>query len=279
MKLGGKAKPKPIDQKVSADIAKWGERKGELLESEEAQVDDPEEKKRAKKSSAGDVHIINAPMPPVSVTASAPRDTSVLSTASACGTKCLLCRRQFASPELLHRHERESKLHAENLAKAAKAKASAPPSSGQSYRDRASERRAIYGQSAVPDDVVEGSNGRRRRSGSTELSYPVTAAAGASGSSLDSAPVAVSQDAANPGNQLLRRMGWNEGKGLGKDGSGLTEAIAVDSRAPQSKEGVGSDKASEIPPLNYADDVAYKNSLMLATRARFERVSGEKKEM
>merc|ERR1719502_2400031 len=30
---------------------------------------------------------------------------------------CMLCRRQFGSQELLLRHERESQLHAENLAK------------------------------------------------------------------------------------------------------------------------------------------------------------------
>jgi hypothetical protein len=36
---------------------------------------------------------------------------------------CLLCRRQFASPEQLQRHEKESKLHKENMILAVKAAA------------------------------------------------------------------------------------------------------------------------------------------------------------
>ena len=90
---------------------------------------------------------------------------------------CTLCRRQFASKEQLLRHERESKLHASNLAKANLAASTTGSSLGSvgpvgggvgaggsivgggQYRDRASERRAVHGQSAedmsrvVPSDT------------------------------------------------------------------------------------------------------------------------------
>jgi hypothetical protein len=49
----------------------------------------------------------SAPVPPV--------DPSLVA--------CLLCRRQFASPEQLQRHEKESKLHKENMILAVKAAA------------------------------------------------------------------------------------------------------------------------------------------------------------
>lgn len=76
---------------------------------------------------------------------------------------CTLCRRQFASNEQLLRHNRESKLHASNLAKANLTAGSIDNVAGSvthenvdiassigPYRDRASERRAVHGQSA-PD--------------------------------------------------------------------------------------------------------------------------------
>ena len=290
MSLGGKSKSRATEKKtetseavanvfskkVSADIAKWGERKDELKDGEEegggGDSAGAPGKERVKKNSA-DVHIINLPAAPPP---SAAKESSV---SYASGTKCLLCRRQFTSTEQLQRHERESKLHAENAAKAAKAKASAPPSSDQTYRDRASERRAIYGQSAVPDDVgmERGGGGRRRqRSNSAEpmnMSSSASVPSTAHGAVPENIPVAVFEDSSNPGNQLLRRMGWNDGKGLGKDESGMTESIAVTDeggRASTSRVGVGNSKAAEIPSLEYGDDVAYKNSLMRVTRARFD---------
>jgi len=52
---------------------------------------------------------------------------------------CVLCKRKFASLEKLREHEKISSLHQENLAKAEKA------SSITEYRDRARERRQIFG--------------------------------------------------------------------------------------------------------------------------------------
>jgi RNA-binding protein 5/10 len=145
------------------------------------------------------------------------------------------------------------------------------------YRDRASERRAIHGQSEIPEDILEPgrydevfqSDRRKRRAGSiTDLmvDQPV-------GTSLllpppPAPPQVLSEDVANPGNQLLRRMGWSEGQGLGKDATGrvesIAESVAATSRV-QSTAGVG---VTALPPSNN-----FKSSLQQRTMARFEQIN------
>jgi hypothetical protein len=74
----------------------------------------------------------------------------VLSEGAAVGFACFLCRRQFDSAEKLGRHEKESKLHADNVLKAAsQQQQQAVVGGGDSvYRDRAQERREIHGEKA-----------------------------------------------------------------------------------------------------------------------------------
>jgi hypothetical protein len=62
-------------------------------------------------------------------------------TAGGGGFPCLLCKRQFPSPEMLQRHEKESKLHAENLLKKNSTDTNST-SNAPVYKDRAAERRA-----------------------------------------------------------------------------------------------------------------------------------------
>jgi hypothetical protein len=260
-----------INKKVSDNIAKWGERQGELLPESDEGSRDTKSPAASVCSDGGSAQSFAATVDPSSIPAGT---TPAPATSFASGTKCLLCRRQFTSVEQLQRHERESQLHAENVAKAAKAKSSAPlAGSGQAYRDRASERRGLYGQSATPEDAAW-SGGRKR--GADVLDRAPGPPPGPVAS--ETGPVAVADDVANPGNQLLRRMGWNDGKGLGKDESGRVESIAVSAgssaRPPQSKVGVGNTEAAAIPSLEYGDTVTYKNSVIKATRARFDQVSG-----
>lgn len=145
------------------------------------------------------------------------------------------------------------------------------------YRDRASERRAIHGQSEIPEDILEpgrpdevfNSDRRKRRATSiTDLmvDQPVGTAL------LPPAPVPVlSEDVANPGNQLLRRMGWSDGKGLGKDATGRVESIAESVAAAsrvQSTAGVG---VAALPPSS-----DFKSSLKQRTMARYEQINNSK---
>ena len=189
---------------------------------------------------------------------------------------CYICRRQFASEEVLLRHEKESKLHAENLLKAQSQGGSSNQSQQPAiaYRDRASERRATFGQSSDP--IVEP---RRKRSRSRERDGGRRTSAREPAIAPQAPPPTVAEDTTNPGNQLLRRFGWQEGKGLGKDGSGMQDPVELKGvQRDADKLGVGV-KGSSIPPLDYGDGPnAYKESLLRAARARFEQAEQEERE-
>jgi RNA-binding protein 5/10 len=199
------------------------------------------------------------------------------------GAVCLLCRRQFANGEQLLRHERESKLHAENLAKQAASLQStaASASSGSinapsapAYRDRASERRAngpsypILDSSNVEDS--SNSNDVSNESGS-ERKYLISNTTSVYTSSVEP-PRDLKEDIHNPGNQLLRKMGWTEGQGLGKDLSGIENPIESVVRIG-SKAGIGAPQPTDIPSTPYGEGSAYRESLLKATRARYEQIS------
>ncbi|KAK3555915.1 hypothetical protein QTP86_029773 [Hemibagrus guttatus] len=57
----------------------------------------------------------------------------------------------------------------------------------------------------------------------------------------DDAPASVHVEISdkNKGRQMLERMGWKSGEGLGKDGGGITEPVDVQVRVPQSGLGCG----------------------------------------
>lgn len=205
---------------------------------------------------------------------------------------CTLCRRQFSSPEQLQRHEKESKLHAENLAKQNLAQQQSQTQTQNQqqqqpvvYRDRASERRAIYGQSEIPDESEFGrkdevfNRGKRRAGSITEYFIDNNGNNNNSSSSTSNTtpPTVLIEDTNNPGNQLLRRMGWSDGQGLGKDSSGRVESVAESVNAAstgrgQTKVGIGS---AELPQVNYSSDSNYRESLKKATKARYEQVCSQ----
>jgi hypothetical protein len=114
-------------------------------------------------------------------------------------------------------------------------------------------------------------------------------------SAATAAPVPLSADISNPGNQMLRKMGWTEGQGLGRDGTGMEQAVGV--ILAEGKDGTGSGSGAGsgiasgagakrvvgvgaeaqhgyIPPLDYhGEGRAYKDSLLRAAKARYDMVS------
>ena len=135
---------------------------------------------------------------------------------------CYLCLRQFTSEAEVNKHERLSELHRTNLnnedlvkrglAKLVKHGIPSVPTTAANnvptpeYRDRAKERRQVYGTS-------------------TKFSLP--------GKQSTSKPENSKSDSGNAsmpskGASLLGKMGWSSGEGLGAQGTGRTAPIATD---------------------------------------------------
>ncbi|SZF05266.1 unnamed protein product [Blumeria hordei] len=123
---------------------------------------------------------------------------------------CQLCRRQFKTEDEVHKHERRSKLHEENLknqtlvSKALAKLGNSNSDNSSLYRDRAKERRRAFNQPKQP--VLPPNRTSVVTTKETE----------------DPAPIQ------SKGAALLGKMGWTAGEGLGALGTGRTEAISTD---------------------------------------------------
>ena len=94
------------------------------------------------------------------------------------------------------------------------------------YRDRASERRVIYGQPDAPAPSNE------LGAGSTSASGRRKHAEGPSPPPKVPTPPPVlnpGEDENNVGNKLLKKMGWSTGTGLGLSGEGRVDPVFVTS--------------------------------------------------
>ncbi|XP_013415990.1 RNA-binding protein 5-like [Lingula anatina] len=157
---------------------------------------------------------------------------------------CLLCKRQFPSKEALQRHQQLSDLHKQNLDKLkASQAAQAGPSAGQ-YRDRAKERRQKYGSTDPP---INKKKQQQLRQQATAYEEPTKAGLG--------------QD--NIGNKLLQKMGWSQGKGLGRTNQGIVDPIQAQRRTMTA--GLGARGSSY--DINPGD--TYKDSVKKVMYARF----------
>uniref|UniRef100_A0A1D1YNU4 RNA-binding protein 5 n=1 Tax=Anthurium amnicola TaxID=1678845 RepID=A0A1D1YNU4_9ARAE len=162
-----------------------------------------------------------------------------------------------------------------------------PVQSLPTYRDRAAERRSLYGSSStsvgdeLPDLGAGDSNHEfsHRKGSSSEIGampFPPGVGRG-TGDSLSSAPSyeVITADRAidesNVGNRMLRSMGWQEGSGLGKDGSGITEPVqaqAMDVRA-----GLGTQQKKIDPKLEVNPGDSYRTLIQKKAMARFREMS------
>lgn len=151
-----------------------------------------------------------------SETSSAPPSQSFADPERHC---CYLCMRQFSTAAEVNRHERLSDLHRQNLQDEEKVdKANyklakhnlkhQADATGPQYRDRAKERRKIYGVVNKKGEQVGGSNAAKPSKASSEdESTPPVQSKGAS---------------------LLSKMGYTAGQGLGASGEGMKAPISQD---------------------------------------------------
>lgn len=124
---------------------------------------------------------------------------------------CYLCSRQFISAAEVNKHERMSDLHSKNLkdpALVSKAQRKLEKHAALSqeisleYRDRAKERRKVYGVVNKKGEQI----GHKAKP-TAEADEPVVQSKGAS---------------------LLSKMGYTAGQGLGASGEGMTAPISQD---------------------------------------------------
>ncbi|XP_023940767.2 RNA-binding protein 5-A [Bicyclus anynana] len=159
---------------------------------------------------------------------------------------CLICKRKFPSVDVLSKHKTLSDLHKQNLAEFRKRNELMPPTNG--YRDRAAERRMKFGEDDPPPT--------RKRYDPPEVHAPVV-----------SAPPPSVVDTI--GGKMLQKMGWSQGRGLGKEEQGRIAPIEAEQRP--SLAGLGQKRGiyTPTPGLTYRDTV---KKLMIA---RYKEVVGQ----
>ncbi|KAK8282757.1 hypothetical protein V6Z11_D08G046400 [Gossypium hirsutum] len=149
------------------------------------------------------------------------------------------------------------------------------------YRDRAAERRNLYGSSSsTADDIPDGefwnSNLAFKKFSSDPMPFPPGVGGGrwAVSDDVQSFEVITAKkaiDKNNVGNRMLRSMGWHEGLGMGKDGSGITEA--VEAQGMDTRAGLGIQVKKLDPSLEVQAGDSYKTVIHKKALARFHQMS------
>ncbi|KAI3713587.1 hypothetical protein L1987_72168 [Smallanthus sonchifolius] len=150
------------------------------------------------------------------------------------------------------------------------------------YRDRAAERRSLYGSSFGDDlsDLGAGDPNRElasKRGGMDSMPFPPGVGGrggGEDNSSVQSYDVITAEkaiDETNVGNRMLRNMGWQEGLGLGKDGSGMVEPVQA--QATEKRAGLGSQPKKLDPSLEVQAGDSYRTLIQKKALARFREMS------
>ncbi|XP_017252431.1 SUPPRESSOR OF ABI3-5 isoform X2 [Daucus carota subsp. sativus] len=151
------------------------------------------------------------------------------------------------------------------------------------YRDRAAERRSLYGSSAFGNNQYDPETGDSDRDSAFKRgvtdSMPFPPGVGGRGAAdgnynVQSYEVITAEkaiDESNVGNRMLRNMGWQEGLGLGKDGSGMIEPVQAQS--VEKRAGLGSQPKKLDPSLEVQAGDSYRTLIQKKALARFREMS------
>jgi hypothetical protein len=161
------------------------------------------------------------------------------------GSICLLCKRALPSVEQLLQHCTTSRLHQANEDILRHMEAQYNASSGT--RDRAAERRALFGDAEPPS--------KKRPARANAVESPAKLMKVDSGA------------APNRGEDLMRKMGWS-GQGLGREEQGSVNPISVTLRPERA--GLGSAESAQTSSISATD--TYADAVRKRARERFDRL-------
>ncbi|KAL1752936.1 hypothetical protein FB107DRAFT_292751 [Schizophyllum commune] len=245
-----KVAPLAASRKIANNITKWNQVQEELTGTTGAMPTfAPVDKRQNRTAPTPASRSVSSEAAPIPTIAAAP-PTDHFEFADTDALMCLLCGRQFKTMDVLGRHNRESELHKKNAqdkklcevarkkVAARKAKDAGTTEGGApvqpKYRDRALERRALFNQPDFP--VPESSTNVTPAMSSTRRATPPP----------PPPPPALhpGQDQSNVGNKLLKRMGWQEGTGLGVEGEGRVDPIITNIYTAGA--GLGASKGREV---------------------------------
>jgi len=140
---------------------------------------------------------------------------------------CILCKRKFANVKKLRQHEKLSPLHKQNLLKKKlqqlktdqkkslpKIKADTNDTLSMEYRDRAKERRSMYGPESASLGISPGALNSEAVACTVEMGPSLTNARLVT--AVETITPSQNLGETNIGNQLLQKLGWTKGSSLGR---------------------------------------------------------------
>ena len=250
--------------KVQEQLAKWTQRHQEFIEEESnAGTDTFGIIKRPKTVSSVNMEFVPAQELP---------EDEYSDTVSFI---CLLCQRKLASLEVLRKHAKLSKLHLGNLADQDLVRAGKErkrlwleKQTKPVYRDRAAEMRSSHQYQAPPELSARHVQMRAAYEQALELKASLATESAHNGKTAAHIEAPISSD--NIGSKLLRKMGWKEGEGLGREGSGRVEPLKPDMHARQAGIGVAGAKDVAVRDAQLPSTATFADKVRDSFRRRYE---------
>ncbi|KAJ3051837.1 hypothetical protein HK097_007153 [Rhizophlyctis rosea] len=252
-------------KKMAKQIARWQVKKEELKAARES-LD-------AKEEAGEEEAPVQEDLSDEALLAKLPPDTDINEKHSDTNlTACLLCQRQFKQAKDLQKHFVKSDLHKTNLAEYKQRQivelreklVAQQQQATQQYKDRAAERRKMFGQ---PERIKVGRPGWGGKKGGRGNGF--NGDAGGYQPPAFQQSIDQSLGADNIGNRMLQKMGWKEGQGLGAQGTGIVAPVQAESYT----RGAGLGSAPSGSGYGSGDG-SYRERLQNLTRARWEEDHG-----